>query len=214
MRGLEERFQYARERLSDDLASKGIADRRVLDAIACVPRHRFVDPGFSNLAYADQALPIGHDQTVSQPYIVALMTELLIADGIPEVVLEVGTGSGYQTAVLSQLVPRVFTVERIGALHKAAITLLRELDCRNVSSRCADGAKGWSRFAPFAGIIVTAASKQPPAVLLEQVAVGGRMIAPVGERKQRLMLVKRDQYGCKKEWHADVKFVPLVTREA
>ncbi len=210
MRETEHRFQYACERLVSELEFKGIADRRVLDAVGRVPRHRFVDPGFANLAYADQALPIGHDQTVSQPYIVAFMTQLLIANGVPEVVLEVGTGSGYQTAVLSLLVPRVFTIERIGALHSAARALLTELDCRNVNFRCADGGKGWTQFAPYGGVIVTAASKEAPPALLDQLAVGGRMVVPVGEEDQHLMLVRRNEHGYKKERHFGVKFVPLV----
>ena len=207
----DERFHYARAELVSDLESKGIADRRVLDAIARVPRHRFVDSGFANLAYADQALPIGHNQTVSQPYIVAFMTQLLIADGVPEVVLEVGTGSGYQTAVLSKVVPRIFTVERIAPLHNAARALLAELGCRNVNLRCADGAKGWIQFAPFDGIIVTAATKELPAALLKQLTVGGRMVVPVGDEEQRLMLVKCDRHGYKEERHLDVKFVPLIS---
>ncbi len=211
MREPDKRFQYARERLVADLETKGISDRRVLDAIGRVPRHRFVDLGFTSLAYEDQALPIGHDQTVSQPYVVAFMTQLLIADGVPEVVLEVGTGSGYQTAVLSLLVPRVFTIERIGALHTAARALLTELDCRNVNFRCADGGKGWAQFAPYGGIIVTAASKEVPPALLEQLAVGGRMVVPVGEEDQCLMLIRRDEHGYQEERHLGVKFVPLIS---
>ena len=207
----DERFQYARERLVTELESKGILDRRVLDAIGKVPRHRFVDPGFTNLAYEDQALPIGHDQTVSQPYIVAFMTQLLIADGVPEVVLEVGTGSGYQTAVLSKLVPRVFTVERINPLYSAARTLLADLDYRNVNFRCADGSKGWAQFAPFDGIIVTAASKELPPALLEQLAVGGCLIAPLGGEEQHLTLVRRSKHGYQRQRHMGVKFVPLIS---
>ncbi len=206
----DERFQHARARLVAELETKGISDRRVLDAIERVPRHRFVDQGFANLAYEDQALPIGHDQTVSQPYIVAFMTQLLIADGIPEVVLEVGTGSGYQTAVLSSLVPRVFTIERIDALYSTTRALLTELGCRNVNFRCADGGKGWARFAPFGGIIVTAASRELPPALLAQLTVGGCMVVPVGEEDQYLMLVRRDERGYRKERHLGVKFVPLV----
>lgn len=206
----DERFQHARKRLVAELESKGIRDRRVLDAIGSVPRHRFVDSGFVHLAYEDQALPIGHGQTVSQPYIVAFMTELLIADGVPEVVLEVGTGSGYQTAVLSLLAPRVFTIERIGALHKAARKLLVALDCRNVNFRCADGGKGWEKFAPFGGVIVTAVSREPPPALLEQLAVGGRMVVPVGERRQQLTLISRDRRGYKRKRYLEVKFVPLI----
>ena len=207
----DERFQHARKRLVAELKSKGIRDRRVLDAIERVPRHCFVDSGFVHLAYEDQALPIGHGQTVSQPYIVAFMTELLIADGVPEVVLEIGTGSGYQTAVLSLLASRVFTIERVGALHRAARKLLAELDCRNVNFRRADGGKGWEKFAPFGGIIVTAASKEPPPALLEQLAVGGRMIVPVGEGGQQLTLISRDRRGYRQERCLDVKFVPLVS---
>lgn len=206
----DERFRRARENLVAQLESKGIADRRVLNAIAHVPRHRFVDPGFTRLAYSDQALPIGHDQTVSQPYVVAFMTELLIADGVPEVVLEIGTGSGYQAAVLSRIVPRVFTVERIRTLHKAARKLLTELGCANVNFRCADGGRGWAKFAPFRGIIVTAASKDPPPALLDQLAVGGRMVIPVGEKNQCLQLICRGEHGYRRERRLEVKFVPLI----
>ena len=211
MQDSDARFQYAHAGLVEDLKAKGITDHRVLDAIGHVPRHRFVDSGFANLAYKDQALPIGHDQTVSQPYIVAFMTEMLIADGIPEVVLEIGTGSGYQTAVLSLLIPRVFTIERINALHKTARALLTDIGCLNVNFRCADGGKGWVQFAPFDGIIVTAASKELPNVLRKQMSIGGRMIAPVGEEVQNLVLLRRDTHGYKEERHLNVKFVPLIS---
>lgn len=207
----DERFRRARADLVAQLEYKGITDRRVLDAIAQVPRHRFVGPEFARLAYDDQALPIGHEQTVSQPYVVAFMTELLIADGVPEAVLEVGTGSGYQAAVLARIVPRVFTIERIRPLHRVARALLAELGCANVHFRCADGGRGWAKFAPFHGIIVTAASKAPPPALLDQLAVGGRMVIPTGGESQCLQLICRDERGYRKERRMEVKFVPLIT---
>ena len=210
MRDPEQRFRYAHERLVAGLESKGISDRRVLDAIRRVPRHLFVSDDFENLAYADQALPIGHGQTVSQPYIVALMTELLIADSVPEVVLEIGTGSGYQAAVLSLLVPRVFTIERISTLHRAARVLLGDLGYSNVNFRRADGGKGWAQFAPFGGIIVTAATDRWPPALLEQMSVGGRAIAPIGSEDQTLVRVTRGRHGYREKRHIGVKFVPLI----
>lgn len=205
------RFRYARQRLVAGLEAKGIVDRRVLDAIGRVPRHRFVSADFSSLAYEDQALPIGCKQTVSQPYVVAFMTELLLADGVPEAVLEVGTGSGYQAAILSLLVPRVFTIERISVLHKTARSLLTELGYHNVNFRRADGGKGWARFAPFDGIIVTASSSGWPRALLDQVSVGGRAVAPIGEEDQVLTLVRRERHGYRYERYMGVKFVPLVS---
>ena len=208
----DERYRYAQARLVAELKSKGISDDRVLTAMGLVPRHRFVDSSFANLAYADQALPIGCEQTISQPYIVALMTELLIGGDVPEVVLEVGTGSGYQSAVLSRIVPRVFTIERIGSLYKAARALFVELGCNNVHSRCADGRKGWVQFAPFDGVIVTAASSGWPPALLRQLRVGGRAIAPIGNGRQSLVLLRRDKSGYSEEPHIDVKFVPLLGR--
>ena len=208
----DERYRYAQARLVAELKSKGIADDRVLTAMGLIPRHRFVDSSFANLAYEDQALPIGCEQTISQPYVVARMTELLIEGGAPEVVLEVGTGSGYQSAVLSRIVPRVFTVERIAFLHKAARALLAELGCDNVHTRCADGRKGWVQFAPFDGIVVTAASSEWPQALLRQLRVGGRAVAPIGDDRQRLVLLRRDESGYREELHTDVKFVPLIGR--
>ncbi len=206
----DERYRHAQARLVAELQAKGISEDRVLTAIGLVPRHRFVDPDFADLAYEDQALPIGCEQTISQPYLVALMTELLIGDGTPEAVLEVGTGSGYQSAVLSRIVPRVFTIERIDALYKTARALFIELGYSNVHPRCADGAKGWVQFAPFDGIIVTAAGSGWPRALLRQLRVGGRAVAPIGNGGQRLMSLRRDASGYREESHLDVKFVPLI----
>lgn len=210
MRATDERYRYARMHLVSGLRSRGISDDRVLAAIGRVPRHCFVDPGFADLAYEDQALPIGYEQTISQPYIVALMVELLIAEGVPELVLEVGTGSGYQAAVLSRIVPRVFTVERIAPLYKGARALLAELGYNNVHFRCADGSKGWTQFAPFDGIVIAAATGKWPPALLRQMSAGGRAIAPMGKKRQTLMLIRRDRYGYREERHIDVKFVPLI----
>lgn len=202
----------AREALVGKLRGHGITDERVLGAIAAVPRHRFTEEGFTHLAYEDQSLSIGHGQTISQPRIVACMTQALMTKSGVGQVLEVGTGSGYQAAVLAMLAPRVFTIERIPALYRRARTLLEELGCDNVHFRCGDGAKGWKQFAPFDAIIITAAAAEIPPPLLGQLAVGGRLVAPVGGRDeaQELMLVTRSRRGYSERRLCGVKFVPLV----
>lgn len=202
----------AREALAGKLRDRGISDERVLGAIAAVPRHRFTEEGFTHLAYEDQSLSIGHGQTISQPWIVALMTQALMAKNGPGQVLEVGTGSGYQAAVLATLAPRVFTIERIPALYRRARALLDELGYDNVHFRCGDGAKGWKQFAPFDAVIVTAAAAEIPPPLLGQLAIGGRLVAPVGGRDgaQELVLVARSRRGYSERRLCSVKFVPLV----
>jgi protein-L-isoaspartate(D-aspartate) O-methyltransferase len=176
-----------RERLIQRLKEQGIADLRVLDRIRNVPRHLFMDEALASRAYEDTALPIGFGQTISQPFVVARMTEALLAHGPALKVLEIGTGCGYQTAVLAPLVGEVYTIERIASLLGRARRTLRELRIRNVHYRHDDGNVGWSARAPFDGILLTAAPHAVPPSLFEQLAVGGRLIAPVGpEGRQEL----------------------------
>src|SRR5690606_31482653 len=171
--------QRTRERLIERLYEEGLSNPRVLEVIRRTPRHLFVDEALAHRAYEDTALPIGHNQTISQPYIVGRMTELLLAGGPLDKVLEIGTGSGYQTAVLAQLVERVFSVERIQALQDRAKERLQELELRNVVFRWGDGWEGWPALAPYNGILVTAAASEVPQALLEQLAPGGRLVIPV-----------------------------------
>jgi protein-L-isoaspartate(D-aspartate) O-methyltransferase len=200
-----------RDRLIQRLREEGIRDERVLEAILHVPRHVFVDEALASRAYEDTALPIGHGQTISQPYIVALMTQALIAGGRLKKVLEVGTGSGYQTAVLAGLVDEIYSVERLEPLMKLARKRLREIGCRNVHIKLSDGSWGWKEHAPYDGIIVTAAPAQVPPALLEQLAPGGRLVIPVGgPTMQELMLVQQTDKGPIQERLELVNFVPLV----
>ncbi len=184
--------QRTRERLLERLFEEGIRDLQVLEAIRRTPRHLFLDEALSHRAYEDIALPIGHNQTLSQPYIVARMTELLLGGGPLDKVLEVGTGSGYQTAILAQVVERVFTVERILPLQERAKAVLKEIDIRNIVFRHSDGSWGWPQYGPYDAILVTAAPAEIPPELLAQLADGGRMVIPVGEQEQFLTLVIRD----------------------
>ncbi len=194
------------------LQELGIRDERVLAAMANVPRNYFVDEAISHQAWENTALPIGFGQTISQPYIVARMTETLIQNN-PRNVLEIGTGSGYQTAVLSQLVPHVYSVERIKALQYQARRRLLRLDFHNVSMRHGDGWAGWPSKAPFDAIIVTAAAEKIPDALLTQLADGGRMVIPVGEYKQELLLIEKYGSRTRTEILEAVRFVPLVHGE-
>lgn len=203
--------QRARDRLAQQLAARGIEDSRVLDVIASTPRHLFVDEALSAHAYLDKSLPIGHRQTISQPYVVARMTEALLADGPLDKVLEIGTGSGYQAAVLAPLAKTIFTVERIRALHELARSRFRDLRLRNVRALYSDGNDGWSRYAPFDGVIVTAGHEQVPETLLEQLALGGRLIMPLGpENAQQLVMFRRQSNGYEQIVLEPVKFVPLL----
>lgn len=200
-----------RDRLIQRLREEGIRDERVLEAIRNVPRHMFVDEALASRAYEDTALPIGHGQTISQPYIVALMTQTLLAGKRPKKVLEVGTGSGYQTAVLANLVDEVYSVERIEPLMKQARRRLHEIGYRNVHTRLWDGSWGWKDHAPYEGIIVTAAPAEVPPPLLEQLAPGGRLVIPVGGPSlQELLLVQLTDKGITQERLELVNFVPLV----
>ena len=200
-----------RERLVDRLRQSGITNETVLDRIRNTPRHLYVDEALGSRAYEDTALPIGHGQTISQPYIVAKMTEALLEDGPPKKVLEIGTGSGYQTAVMAPLVGQVFSIERSAPLMQRARTLLRDLGVSNVRFRHDDGFKGWPGQAPFDAIIVAAAPTDVPEALLKQLASGGRMIIPVGRRgKQKLVRIKRDGDHFERKTLGLVSFVPLV----
>lgn len=199
-----------RERLARRLADNGIRDPRVLEAIRNTPRHLFVDEALSSRAYEDTALPIGHGQTISQPWVVARMTEALIEEGRPEKVLEIGTGCGYQTAVMSGLVGEVHTVERISALLQRARRTLREIGVRNVRFHHGDGYEGWTGYAPFDGILAAAAPEAVPESLLDQLADGGRLIIPVGPPgRQLLMRITRDGQSFAEEELGLVSFVPL-----
>lgn len=199
-----------RTRLVERLREEGIRDNRVLDAIGRIPRHLFVEEALSHRAYDDSALPIGLGQTISQPYIVARMTEAAI-ERLPKRALEIGTGSGYQTAVLASIVAEVYTIERLEPLMRQARGRLRELGYRNVHFRLADGSGGWPDHAPYDAIVVTAAAPQLPPVLAEQLAPGGRLIIPVGSAlHQQLLLVERTEQGLTTTRLDQVVFVPLV----
>ena len=203
--------QRTRERLIRRLNKEGIRNRRVLESMRNTPRHLFVDEALASRAYEDTALPIGQGQTISQPYIVARMTEALLAAGPLENVLEVGTGSGYQTAVLAPLVRRVYTTERIKVLLDQARRRLQALKIRNVITKHADGTTGLPEYAPFDGILVAAAPEGIPLALVEQLRPGGRMVLPIGNRdEQALVRVVRTNEGYVHEMLERVSFVPLV----
>lgn len=211
-RGIGMTSQGTRDRLVQTLRNEGIKDERVLKAITQVPRHKFVDEALSSRAYENTALPIGQSQTISQPWIVARMTEALLDGGSPEKILEVGTGSGYQAAVLSHLVPTVFTVERIDELLKIARRRFHALRLNNIYVRYADGHLGWPSQAPFDGIMVTAAARSIPQPLLEQLAVGGLLVIPVEKNgQQRLLSVQRTEQGFDETDLGAVVFVPLLS---
>ena len=211
-RGIGMTSQGTRDRLVQTLRHEGIKDERVLKAITQVPRHKFVDEALSSRAYENTALPIGQGQTISQPWIVARMTEAILDGGEPEKVLEVGTGSGYQAAVLSHLVPTVFTVERIDELLKLARRRFHNLRLNNIYLRYADGHLGWPSQAPFDGIIVTAVAQNVPQELLEQLRIGGLLVIPVEKNgQQRLVTVRRNEDGFEETDLGGVVFVPLLS---
>jgi protein-L-isoaspartate(D-aspartate) O-methyltransferase len=200
-----------RDRLVQRLREQGIVNMAVLDRIRNVPRHIFVDEALASRAYEDTALPIGFGQTISQPYIVARMTEALLEGGPLGKVLEIGTGCGYQTAVLAPMVGRMYSVERIEGLQKRARALLKELGIRNVRFRHGDGAEGWKSQAPFDGILVAAAALNVPEALVDQLAVGGRLIIPAGaEGGQQLLRITRREQGLERKSLGPVSFVPLL----
>jgi len=198
--------------LIKQLLNQGIRDERVLAAVANVPRDAFVDEAFAHQAWENMALPIGFGQTISQPYMVARMTEQLLMVQ-PTTVLEIGTGSGYQTAMLAQLVGHVYTVERIKTLQYQAKRRLQRLDLHNVSTRHGDGWAGWPTKAPFDAIIVTAAARMVPDALIHQLRDGGRLIIPIGESRQELLLIEKSGMRVRTEVLEAVRFVPLVHGE-
>jgi protein-L-isoaspartate(D-aspartate) O-methyltransferase len=203
--------ERARLKMVDEqIAARGIKDRRVLSAMGRVPRHLFVEEALRDSAYGDHALPIGEQQTISQPYMVALMTETLALKG-SERVLEIGTGSGYQTAVLAELAAQVYSVERIDSLAAKARRLLASLGYRNVQIKVFDGTYGWKEVAPFDAILVTAGSPEIPMPLTEQLKEGGRMVIPVGERTaQVLKKVTKTSAGIEVTALTGCVFVPLI----
>ena len=203
--------QRTRDRLVERLRMEGVSHGSVLQVMRELPRHIFVDEALASRAYEDTALPIGHSQTISQPYIVARMTEVLLGETCPANVLEVGTGCGYQTAVLARLVPQVYSVERIGGLLVLARERMHALGLSNVRLKHADGNVGWPENAPFEGIIVTAAPAVVPGALLEQLALGGRMVIPVGATgEQHLWRITRTNNGYVQEMIERVSFVPML----
>lgn len=204
-------FALARKKMvQEQLVARGIKDKRVLDAMMKVPRHFFMEEGLWHQAYGDFPLPIGQGQTISQPYIVALMTEALQLTGNDKV-LEIGTGSGYQAAILAELTTHVFSIERIGSMASKARKTLDELGYANVLIRVSDGTLGWQEEAPFSGIIVTAGAPAIPPTLVEQLEVGGRLVIPVGNEYSQILLkvVKQDK-GYKEKDLGGVRFVKLI----
>ena len=210
-RGIGMTSERTRERLIQRLVDEGIVNQHVLEVIRRTPRHLFVDEALAHRAYEDTALPIGNNQTISQPYMVARMSELLLEDGPLDKVMEIGTGSGYQTAVLSQLVERIFSVERIKVLQDRAKERLQALNLRNVVFRWGDGWEGWPALAPYNGIIVTAVATDVPQALLDQLAPGGRLVIPVGAGEvQQLVLILREEHVFARRVIGNVRFVPLL----
>jgi protein-L-isoaspartate(D-aspartate) O-methyltransferase len=211
------RGDLRRARMVRDLTAKGIVDRRVLDAMSEIPRDAFVEEALRTKAYGDAALPIGEGQTISQPYIVARMCELTEPDGSGRV-LEIGSGSGYHAAVLSRLFEQVYSVERIAAFSKRALSCVRDLGIENVHFKIFDGSYGWSEFAPYRAIVVTAAAPHVPAPLLEQLEEGGRLVLPIGANggaageaaDQTLVRVVKEAGGVRREEHGSCRFVPLL----
>ena len=203
--------QRTRERLLGRLMDQGISSMEVLDVMRTTPRHIFLDEALAHRAYEDVALPIGHNQTISQPYVVARMTEAIFKSGNLDRVLEIGTGCGYQTAVIAQLAGKVFTVERIKPLLDRAKTNLRALRLRKIEFKHDDGTLGWQERGPYDAIITTAAPQSVPAELLEQLAEGGRLVIPVGgDDHQELKLIKRIGGDFEEQTLDLVRFVPLL----
>lgn len=211
IQGIGMTSQRTRERMVQRLGDQGISNLRVLEAMLSTPRHLFIEEAFAHRAYEDVALPIAFNQTISQPYIVARMTELLMA-GMPEKgkVLEIGTGCGYQTAILARLVAHVYSIERISPLLEKTKVRLRELKIANITLKCADGSHGWSQHAPFDGIIVTAAAPVVPEALLKQLADHGTLVVPEGERNQVLRVYRKVDGKVVSEDLEAVRFVPLL----
>jgi len=212
LQGIGMTSRRTRERMTNRLAEQGITNNKILSVMQDTPRHIFVDEALASRAYEDTALPIGYNQTISQPYIVAKMTELLLEHGKLSKVLEIGTGCGYQTAILAQLVDHVYSVERILPLQRKAKSNLWELRLKNVSYTHSDGGWGWPDYAPYDGILVAAAPPEIPDMLLEQMAVGGVMVIPIGKAgKQQLQRVVRTENGYDIEELEPVIFVPFLS---
>jgi len=211
LQGIGMTSRRTRGRMIERLKQQGIKDPGILAVMNDTPRHIFVDEALSSRSYEDTALPIGYNQTISQPYIVAKMTELLLAGGPLSNVLEIGTGCGYQTAVLAQLVDKVYSVERIGPLLKKAKNNLWDLKINNVNFQHSDGSWGWPEKAPFEGVLVTASPSEIPASLLQQMAIGGVMLIPVGTNTQELHKIVRSKTGYRDEIIEAVTFVPFLT---
>jgi len=202
--------QERKDMVEYQIRRRGISDKKVLKAMLKVPRHLFVPEQMRELAYGDEPLPIGEGQTISQPYIVAYMTEALKLTG-KEKVLEIGTGSGYQTAILAEIVQEVYTVELIPELSRRAQKVLTELGYQNIHFLVGDGTRGWPEHAPYEAILVSAAPATVPRSLVEQLKLGSRMIIPVGTDIQELVLVTRTESGWQEERLIGVRFVPLIT---
>lgn len=206
---LQAYFKLQRENMvKTQIEARGIKDERVLEAMRKIERHKFVPQGLERLAYEDDPLPIGEGQTISQPYIVALMTELLKLKG-DEKILEIGTGSGYQAAILAELVKEVYTIEILSGLASKAEKLLQEMGYKNIKVKIGDGYLGWPEFAPFDAIIVTCAPEEIPQPLIEQLAEGGRLVIPVGEGYQELKLLMKNQDKIQEHNIIPVIFVPM-----
>ncbi|MDJ0881989.1 MAG: protein-L-isoaspartate(D-aspartate) O-methyltransferase [Gammaproteobacteria bacterium] len=212
IKGIGMTSQRTRDRLIDRLRQQGIHNEQVLEVIRNTPRHLFVDEALSHRAYEDTALPIGFGQTISQPYIVARMTQMILASGTPSSVLEIGTGCGYQTAVLAQLVPQVYSIERIGALYQQAKKRLAELELYNIELRHTDGNGGWPNLNyRFDRIIMTAACKEIPRKLAEQLNEQGQMVLPYDDSKEQVLLkITRKNDDFESEAFEKVSFVPLL----
>lgn len=200
-----------RARMIERLRSQGIANERVLRVMADTPRHLFVEEALASRAYEDSALPIGFGQTLSQPWTVARMSEAMLADHAPQKVLEIGTGSGYQTAILSALVARVYSIERLAFFYHQAQARFCQINKRNIALRHGDGMEGWREFAPYDAILVTAASDAAPQALLDQLEVGGYLIMPVGHAQQQLVRFRREAQGMQREVLGDCNFVPMLS---
>ncbi|ALO43362.1 protein-L-isoaspartate(D-aspartate) O-methyltransferase [Pseudoalteromonas phenolica] len=206
-------YTRSADALVEQLKASGVQDKKVLQVIKDTPRHLFIDDVLKHKAYENTALPIGNGQTISQPFIVAKMTEILRQVGVKGKVLEIGTGSGYQSAVLAQVFEQVFSVERIKSLQWQAKRRLHQLDLYNVSMKHGDGWQGWQTKGPFSGIIVTAAAKTVPQALLEQLENDGALLVPIGEEEQVLTLVVRKGEQFVEHKMAPVRFVPLIAGE-
>jgi len=205
----DDRLQERSRMVDTQILRRGVRDASVLTALRRVPRHLFVPDPLQDQAYDDGALPIGEGQTISQPYIVGIMTSLLELKG-EERVLEIGTGSGYQTAVLAEVAGEVFSVEIVAGLSERARALLKRLEYGNVRFRTGDGYRGWEEHAPYDGIIVTAAPTHVPPALFNQLKVGGRLVLPVGDEDQELLKVVREEKAFRQEWTIPVRFVPMT----